>query len=88
MHVTLTDEEDIPDVLSKLRVIYRNIMKLDYDNQRTRSLNEINGAENVKQKTPFEHFSELFELQNGQPLNDEQSRLVTDIIEQIWGDDR
>ena len=88
LHVTLTDEEDIPDVLSKLRVIYRNIMKLDYDNKRTRSLNEINGAENVKQKTPFEHFSELFELQNGQPLNDEQSRLVTDIIEQIWGDDR
>lgn len=88
LHVTLTDEEDIPDVLSKLRVIYRNIMKLDYDNKRTRSLNEINGAENVKQKTPFEHFSELFERQNGQPLSDEQSRLVTDIIEQIWGDDR
>ena len=28
LHVILTDEEDIPDVLTKLRVIYKNIMKL------------------------------------------------------------
>ena len=37
MHITLTDEEDIPDVMNRLRVIYPNIMKLDYDNKRTRN---------------------------------------------------
>ena len=37
LHVTLTDEEDQPDAIGKLRAIYPNIMKLDYDNQRTRS---------------------------------------------------
>jgi len=84
MHITLTDEEDIPDVLTKLRVIYKNIMKLDYDNRRTRTANEINGAENVKEKSPFEHFSEFYELQNGQPLSEEQSTFVADIIEKIW----
>ena len=36
LHITLTDEEDIPDVIGKLRVIYPNLMKLDYDNARTR----------------------------------------------------
>ena len=35
VHITLTDEEDIPDAVSKLRIIYPNLMKLDYDNQRT-----------------------------------------------------
>lgn len=30
MHITLTDEEDIPDAIGKLRVIYPNLMKLDY----------------------------------------------------------
>ena len=45
VHITLTDEEDIPDVVQKLRVIYRNLMKLDYDNKRTRNQTEINGAE-------------------------------------------
>ena len=31
MHVTLLDEEDIPDAAAKLRVIYPNLMKLDYE---------------------------------------------------------
>ena len=84
MHVTLTDEEDIPDVLTKLRVIYKNIMKLDYDNKRTRSANEINGAEKVDKKTPYQHFSDFYELQNGAPLSDEQATFIADMIEQIW----
>ena len=35
MHIILTDEEDIPDAIGKLRAIYPNIMKLEYDNART-----------------------------------------------------
>lgn len=84
MHITLTDEEDIPDVLTKLRVIYKNLMKLDYDNIRTRSSNIINGGESVREKSPYEHFCEFYELQNGQPLSDEQSAFVGGIIEKIW----
>ena len=84
MHITLTDEEDIMDAMSKLRVIYKNIMKLDYDNKRTRSHNEINGAENITEKTPFEHFSEFYELQNGQELSKEQTVFLNNLIEQIW----
>lgn len=37
MHITLTDEEDVPDAIGKLRTVYKNLMKLDYDNKRTRS---------------------------------------------------
>lgn len=84
MHITLTDEEDIPDVMTKMRVIYKNIMKLDYDNKRTRTMNEISGAENVKEKSPSRHFAEFYELQNGQPLSEEQAAFVNDIIEQLW----
>ncbi len=84
IHITLTDEEDIPDVLTKLRVIYKNIMKLDYDNKRTRTMNEIDVTESVKEKTPFEHFSAFYELQNGQPMSDEQAAFVSDMIEQLW----
>ena len=84
MHITLTDEEDIPDVLTKLRVIYKNIMKLDYDNLRTRHTAEINGATDVAAKSPLEHFGEFYEQQNGQAMSDEQVEFMTDIIEQIW----
>lgn len=86
MHITLTDEEDIPDALTKLRVIYKNIMKLDYDNKRTRSLSEIYGAETVMEKSPLEHFGELYKMQNGQAMTDEQLEFMTNIIEEIWGE--
>ena len=83
MHVTLTDEEDIPEVLAKLRTIYKNIMKLDYDNRRTRTANEITGAEQVQEKSSFEHFSTFYELQNGQPMSEEQAEFMAHLIERI-----
>lgn len=84
MHITLTDEDDIPDVLTKLRVIYKNIMKLDYDNLRTRHSVEISGASDVKSKTPLEHFGEFYEMQNGQCMSDDQVSFMAQIIEEIW----
>ena len=37
VHITLTNENDIPEAVSKLRIVYPNLMKLDYDNNRTRA---------------------------------------------------
>ena len=88
MHITLTDEEDIPEVLTKLRVIYKNIMKLDYDNRRTRHYAEINGVVDVTSKSTLEHFSDFYEEQNGQPMSEEQTRFMEDLIDQIWGDEK
>lgn len=84
MHITLTDEEDIPDGVGKLRSIYRNLMKLDYDNKRTHSNAHIIGAENVEEKSPLELFSDFYELQNNQPMSDEQREYISSLIESIW----
>ena len=84
IHITLTDEEDIPDVIGKLRVIYPNLMKIDYDNTRTRADPRLVAAENVEQKTPLQLFEELYEMQNGQPMSEEQRTFSTGIIETIW----
>lgn len=86
IHVTLTDEEDIPDAIGKLRSIYPNILKLDYDNKRTRANRELEVCEDVKQKSPYELFEEFYEIQNGQPLNPEQRKLIQELIENIWDD--
>ena len=83
-HITLTDEDDIPDAVSKLRVIYRNLMKLDYDNRRTRQSLEISGPENVEKKQPAELFSEFYQEQNGTEMSREQSEFVEKMIEKIW----
>lgn len=84
LHITLTDEEDIPDALGKLRTIYYHLMKLDYDNKRTRGGVQIEGTGDVKQKTPLELFGEFYERQNCQPVSDEQTRWLEKTILEIW----
>ena len=88
IHITLTDEEDIVDAIGKLRTVYHNLMKLDYDNKRTRSVAQVDGAVDVETKTPIELFSDFYELQNNQPMSDEQKAFVEDLIEQVWEDEK
>ena len=84
VHITLTDEEDVVDAVGKLRVIYPNLMKLDYDNRRTRENQEITGGEDVEAKTPAELIFDFYEKQNNQPMNEAQEGLITELIEKIW----
>ena len=84
LHITLTDEDDIQDVITKLRVVYKNIMKLDYDNQRTRNSAEINLINDMESKSPLELFDIFYESRNGQHLNDIQKDFMKNIIEDIW----
>ena len=80
----MTDEDGIPDVITKLRVVYKNIMKLDYDNQRTKNSAEINLINNMESKSPLELFDIFYESRNGQHLSDVQKDFMENIIEDIW----
>ncbi|MBE7064944.1 MAG: exonuclease SbcCD subunit D [Ruminococcaceae bacterium] len=83
MHITLTDEEDVPDAIAKLRAIYPNIMCLDYDNKRTRNYNVIDSADISKNKSPVELFAELYEKQNNSEMSDAQREIVEKIVEEV-----
>lgn len=83
-HITLTDEEDVPDAVTKLRVIYRNLMKLDYDNTRTRHTAQISGEDAVETKSPLELFADFYSQQNGQTLTANQTEFLRQLIEKIW----
>ena len=84
LHTILTDEEDVPEAIGKLRLIYPNIMKLSYDNTRTRTDRVIDAAADVQRKAPLELFEELYEMQNNQPMSEEQRIFAQDLIESIW----
>lgn len=88
VHITLTDEDDIPDAIGKLRAVYHRLMKLDYDNKRTRANAEINGVTDIGFKSPSELFSDFYELQNNQEMNEEQKKFIIDLIEKIWEDEQ
>lgn len=81
---TLTDEEDIPDAVNRLRSIYPNIMQLNYDNMRTRTSRNIETIDTNTAKAPLELFNEFYKLQNNQPLNEIQSQIIQDLISAIW----
>ena len=83
IQVTLTDEDDVPDGLQKLRVIYPNIMQLLYDNQRTRASSQIDAVQDVEEKTELELFREFYELQNNQPMMKQQEEFAEKLIREI-----
>ena len=83
--ITLTDEDDIPDGMRKLRTIYHRLMELSYDNKRTRAgMTNIGKPMNVNELNPIELFGELFEKQNAQPLSDRQRQYVNSLIDQVF----
>ena len=84
LHIILTDEEDVPEAMGRLRSIYPNLMKLSYDNTRTRNDQIIGSAGDVRRRSPLELFCELYELQNNQPMSDIQLAFARDLIESIW----
>ena len=85
IHVTLTDEIEVPDAARHLQVIYPNLMKLDYDNARTRGQgSERLELEQLEEKSPLDLFSELFEKQNHKDMTEEQARYVQAQMEKIW----
>lgn len=83
VHITLTDEEDIPDGLQKLRVIYPNLMRLEYDNKRTRESRLVEGTKAVEHKSELELLEEFYELQNNQPMNEQQEEFARELIRVI-----
>ena len=84
IHAVLTDENDVVDAIGKLRVIYPNLMKLSYDNKRTRQQQMILDVEGVESKTPIELFEEFYEKQNNDHMSDEQKAFSLKCIEAIW----
>ncbi len=87
LHITLTDEEDVPDAVGKLRIIYPNLMKLDYDNARTRASQSLTLADDVEHRSPLDLFGEFYQMQNNQEMSSQQCELMSQLIEKIWEGD-
>ena len=88
LYVVLTDEDDVPDALGKLRTVYPNVMKLGYDNTRTRVTQTIDDGAVLEGKKPIDLFGELYEKQNNQEMSDEQRSFVQNIIDSVWKEER
>ena len=84
MHITLKDEQDIVDAMAKLRSIYPNIMRLDYDNKRTQNNQMIQTTQNIENKTPLQLLKQFYEIQNNDVMNEQQAMFCSKIMEEVW----
>ena len=83
VQITLTDEDDIPDGMQKLRSIYHNLMRLEYDNRRTREHRRFEVSDDGERKSEMELFEEFFRLQNNRPMGEEQRAFAGKLLQEI-----
>lgn len=84
MRIILTDEEDIFDAVGKLRAIYPNLMRVEYDNTRTAGVKNLQMPAPEQEKGPAELVEELFEMQNHKPMEEAQKVYMERLIRQVW----
>lgn len=84
LHITLTDEEDVPEALGRMRQVYPYIMKLSYDNTRTRLHQNPLEQPTELRTSPLDLFRRLYEAQNNQPMTQQQDAFLEKLIGSIW----
>ncbi|MGN0623274.1 MAG: exonuclease SbcCD subunit D [Oscillospiraceae bacterium] len=84
LHITLTDEDFVYDALGKLRTIYPNIMRLDYDNTRTKEIAAAEISQSAEISSPAEMLGELYRIQNNAEMSDVQKEYIGRLIEEVW----
>ncbi len=78
MHVTLTDKEGVLDAVNRLREVYPNLMRLDFETDVLPGIRS--GKILTREKTPEELFEEFFEMRMGEPMNEKQQKAA----EEAW----
>ncbi|MCI6892243.1 MAG: exonuclease SbcCD subunit D [Treponema sp.] len=84
LHITLTDEMDVPEGYGRLSSVYKNLISMDYDNSRTRANQDMTLLDNIKTVKPLELFEEFFEKQNNKKMTENQKNFMEKLIEEIW----
>lgn len=82
MHVTLTDD-GVMDAAARVRSVYPNLMKLDFDNAQTREHRTVGIADMSKRVTDLELFAEFYELQNNEALSGEKLEYMKKLFEEV-----
>lgn len=82
--VILTDEEESVVVLNELRKIFPNIMRVEYDNARTRENRNLTMDEKEREKSPEELFSEFYENRNNTSMTKEMTTFLKKVMDEIW----
>ena len=82
IRVTLTDNDPVIDAAGRLRPMFKGLLEIRYDNERTRLDETISQTED-SQRDYIDIFAELYEKQNGVPLDDEKREIMLGVIDEV-----
>ena len=82
MRITLTDKS-LPDAMAKLRVLYPNILRLDWEQLSMPQPAAPGRIAGMEKSTPLELFASFYEQQTGMELTSDEREAVRSCIEEV-----
>ncbi len=76
IYVTLTDEELIDDAMGKIRQVYPNTLRIDYDNSYTREVEQIDISRIAQQKSFSDLIGDFYRMIYGCEISEEEMAVM------------
>lgn len=86
LRIILQDEDDIPYAMPRLHHRYPNLLRLEYDNLRTRTQAELAPLETLE-LSPLQMLEDFYKSRNNQPMAEPLRELAKAWMEEIWEDE-
>lgn len=86
LRIILQDEDDIPYAMPRLRRRYPNLLRLEYDNLRTRMQAQLEPLGHTE-LSPMQMLEDFYRSRNNSPMGEELRKLVKNWMEEIWGEE-
>ncbi len=85
IRVILTDEEELFDAQGALKKVYPNLMRLEFDNTRTRAMETegLQQEEDVRRMSVSDLYAQFFCEQNGKNMNEWQQQVIARICREM-----
>lgn len=84
INAIVTDDDYVMDAIGKLRSVYKNILKLEYDNKRTSVNSDISKVKyDLKKMSEIDLFKNFYYKQNNIELSDDKLKIINDVVSEV-----
>lgn len=85
INAIITDDDYVVNAIGKLRKVYKNVLKLEYSNNRNLIDGDVanNVSNDMKDKSPLDLFKDFYLEQNNIELDVKREKILSDVIKEL-----
>lgn len=83
LRMILLDEDDVPYAMTRLRHRYPNLLRLEYDNLRTRAQPQLQPMAS-QELSPLQMLEDFYQDRNDRPMSEPLREMARKWMEEIW----